>query len=198
MADTAPAYVRANVLVGQAAGYYQVYNSAVPPVLPTRTTTLNVAWPSPWKPLGATVSGVDFSFARTLNSIMIEEQRVAIAQFTKESKFSFDVELSEDTFKSMQLAYGGGTVTSTAAASGTVGYDAFVPSAEVVQFSFGFEAKNEFGFPRRVLVPIVIPAANVKTQFNRATKQRTYNVTLESLVEVDQCTFENVTAVALP
>lgn len=197
MADTAPAYVRANVLTGMAAGYYQVYNSAVPPVLPARTTTLNVAWTSPWSPIGATTAGLDFSFQRTLNSIMIEEQRVAVAQFTKESKFSFDVELSEDTFKSMQLAYGGGVITTVPAGTGTVGYQAFVPSPEVNQFSFGFEAKNEYGFPRRVLVPIVIPAANVKTQFNRATKQRTYTVTLESLVEIDQCTFENVTAVAL-
>lgn len=192
-----PVYNRSAVLVGQARGFVQVYDADVPPVLPARTSTVGGAWASPWEPIGATVDGLNFNFKRTLNSIMIEEQRVAIAQLTKESVFSFDVELSEDTFKSMKLAYGGGTITTVAAGSGTVGYESFVPSAEVVQFSFGFESENEFGMPRRVLVPIVVPSADVKTQFNRATKQRTYNVTLESLVEVDQCTFENVTAVAL-
>lgn len=198
MATEAPLYTRANVLTGVASGYYQVYNSAVPPVLPARTTTLNTTWTSPWTPIGATAGGLDFNFQRNLSPIMIEEQSVAIAQLTKDAKFSFSVELSEDTFKSMALAYGGGTITTVPAASGTVGYETLTPSAEVVQYSFGFEAANEFGFPRRVLVPIVIPNAQVKTQYNRASKQRTYMITLESLVPIEQCTFENVKAVALP
>jgi hypothetical protein len=198
MAIEAPAYTRANVLTGLASGYYQVYNPSVPPVLPARTTALNSAWSSPWTSIGATAGGLDFNFQRSLTPIMIEEQSVAISQVTKTSTFSFSVELSEDTFKTMQLAYGGGTITTVAAGSGTVGYETLVPSAEVVQYSFGFEAMNEYGFPRRVLVPIVIANAQVKTQYNRSTKQRTYSITLESLVPIEQCTFENVKAVALP
>lgn len=192
-----PAIVRTNVLTGQAAGFYQVYNAAVPPVLPARTATVGGTWGAPWAPIGATMDGLNFNFKRTMNAIMVEEKRTALQQLTKEALFSFDVELAEDTFKTMQLAYGGGTITTVAAGSGTVGYERFVPSPEVVQFSFAFETENEFGMPRRVLVPIVTPAADVKTQYNRATKQRTYNVTLESLVEIDECTFENVNAVAL-
>lgn len=198
MAIESPVYSRANVLTGLASGYYQVYNSAVPPTLPARTTTLNTTWSAPWTPIGATAGGLDFNFQRNLTPIMIEEQSVAVAQLTKDAKFSFTVELSEDTFKTMALSYGGGTITTIAAASGTVGYETLTPSPEVVQYSFGFEAVNEFGFPRRVLVPIVIPNAQIKTQFNRSSKQRTYAITLESLVPIEQCTFENVKAVALP
>ncbi len=194
----APPYARTNVLTGLATGWYQVYNPSVPPVLPTRSTTLNTTWSAPWTPIGATAGGLDFNFMRTLTSIMIEEQSVAIAQVTKESKFSFTVELSEDTFKTMALSYGGGTITNVAAASGTVGYETLTPSAEVVQYSFAFEAANEFGFPRRVLVPIVIVNSQVKTQYNRSSKQRTYAITLESLIPIEQCTFENIKAVALP
>lgn len=197
MAIEAPPYVRANVLTGLASGYYQVYNPAVPPVLPPRTTTLNTLWAAPWTSIGASAGGIDFNFSRTLTPITIEEQAVPIAQVTKTANFSFTVELSEDTFKSMQLAYGGGTITTVAAATAQPGYQTLAPSAEVVQYSFGFEAMNEFGFPRRVLVPIVIANAQVKTQYNRSTKQRTYAITLESLVPIETCTFENVTAAGL-
>lgn len=198
MAIESPAYLRTNVLTGLASGYYQVYNPSVPPVLPARSTTVNTTWSAPWTPVGATAGGLDFNFQRNLTPIMIEEQSVAIAQVTKSSMFSFTVELSEDTFKTMALSYGGGTITTVAAASGTVGYQTLTPSAEVVQYSFGFEALNEFGFPKRVLVPIVIVNSQVKTQYNRSSKQRTYAITLESLIPIEQCTFENVTAVALP
>jgi hypothetical protein len=188
-----PEYVRANVLTGQARRFYQPYNPATPPVLPARSLVVGGAWSSPWVATGASVDGLAFNFERNLNEIMIEEQSVPVAQLTKDAKFSFDIELSEDTFKTMALAYGGGTITTTAPATGAVGFETLVISDEVVQYSFAFEAENEKGYPRRVLVPIVVPRAQVKTQYNRATKQRTYNVTLESLVPLGQCVFENVT-----
>lgn len=193
----APAYDRTKVLVGQARGFYQVYNPSVPPVLPARTQNTGGAWAAPWKPIGATVDGLTFNFKRDLNDITIEEQSIPIAQLTKSATFSFDMELSEDTFTTMALAYGGGTVNTVAAASGQVGYQTLVPSDEVVQYAFAFEADNEFGMARRVLIPILVPAADVKTGYNRATKQRTYNITLESLVPLGQCVFENVNAAAL-
>lgn len=188
-----PAYTRANVLVGEARGWWQVYNASSPPALPTRSTSF-VTWPSPWTPIGATVSGLDFNFQRQTQDIKIEEQRTKVAQFTTSAAFSFDVELSEDTFQTMQLAYGGGTITTVAPGTGTVGYQSLTPAPEMTYFSFGFDTQNEFGYPRYVLIPVVQVTANVKTQYNRASKQRTYNVTVESLVEIDQCTFINVTA----
>lgn len=188
-----PAYTASKVLVGQARGWYQVYNAGSPPVLPTRSTSF-VTWSSPWQPIGATMDGLTFNFKRSVNDIKIEEQRTKVAQYTTDAAFSFDVELSEDTFKTMQLAYGGGTITTVAAGSGTVGYESLVPAAEMSYFSFGFDTVNEFGYPRYVLIPIVQVTADVKTQYNRAKQQRTYNVSVESLVEIDQCTFINVTA----
>lgn len=193
MAVVQPAYTAANVLTGQARGFYQVYNASSPPTLPARATTLG-AWASPWQSIGATMNGLTFNFKRSVNDIKIEEQRTKVAQFTTDAAFSFDVELSEDTFKTMQLAYGGGTITTVAAGTGTVAYQSLTPSAEMSYFSFGFDTLNEFGYPRYVLIPIVQVTADVKTQYNRAKQQRTYNVTVESLVEIDQCTFINVTA----
>ena len=193
-----PAYTRANVLTGQARSFVQPYNPAVPPALPANTVALGGAWPAPWTPVGATADGLTFMFKRSVNDITIEEQRAAVAMLTTKSEFTFDLELSEDTFQAMQLAYGGGTITTVAAASGQPGYQTFVPAGELTQFAFAFEAENEFAMARRVLVPIVVAVSDAKTDFKRASKQRTYSVSLQSLVEIDQCTFRNVNAAALP
>lgn len=192
-----PAYTRSAVLTGQAACFVQPYVPGTPPVLPARTLALGGTWPTPWVPVGATLKGLSFNFKRDVNEIMIEEQRVPIAQLTKKSTFTFELELSEDTFQAMQLAYGGGTITTVAAATGTPGYETFVPSAELTQYSFAFEAENEHGKARRVLVPVVVAVADAKTEYRRSDQQRTYNVSLESLIEIDQCTFESITAAAL-
>jgi hypothetical protein len=193
-----PAYTRSNVLTGQARAFTQVYNPSVPPVLPANTVDLGGTWPGPWTAVGATKQGLAFNFKRDVNEIQIEEQRTPVAQLTTKSTFTFELELSEDTFQAMQLAYGGGTITTVAAASGQPGYQTFVPNAELTQYAFAFEAENEFGMARRVLVPVVVAVSDAKTEYRRADAQRTYNVSLASLVEIDQCTFRNITAVALP
>lgn len=194
----APAYARANVMTGQARCFVQPYNSASPPALPANTVALGGAWASPWAAVGATMNGLTFNFKRDVNDIMIEEQRVPVAKLTKMTTFTFELELSEDTLPTMQLAYGGGTLTTVAAASGTPGYQNLVVNPELQLYSFAFEAENQFGMARRVLVPIVSIVSDAKTTFRRAEQQRTYNVSAESLVEVDTCTFRDINAVALP
>lgn len=194
----APAYARANVMVGQARCFVQPYNAGSPPALPANTVALGGTWASPWAAIGATMNGLTFNFKRDVNDIMIEEQRVPVAKLTKMTTFTFDLELSEDTLTTLQLAYGGGTLTTVAAASGQPGYQNLVVNPELQLFSFAFEAENAFGMARRVLVPIVSIVSNAKTTFRRADQQRTYNVAAESLVEVDQCTFRDINAVALP
>lgn len=193
-----PAYTRSNVLTGQARCFVQPYNASVPPTLPAVTVAVGGAWASPWTPVGATMNGLTFNFKRDVNDIMVEEQRVPVAKLTKATTFTFELELSEDTFPTMQLAYGGGTITTTAAVSGVPGYQNLTVSPELTLFSFGFETDNEYGYARRVLVPIVVCVSDAKTTFRRAEQQRTYNVSMESLVEVDQVTFRNVNAAALP
>lgn len=193
-----PAYARANVMVGQARCFVQPYNAAAPPALPANTVALGGAWSAPWTAIGATMNGLTFNFKRDVNDIMIEEQRVPVAKLTKMTTFTFEMELSEDTLTTLQLAYGGGTLTTVAAASGQPGYQNLVVNPELQLFSFAFEAENPYGMARRVLVPIVSVVSNAKTTFRRADQQRTYNVSAESLVEVDQCTFRDINAVALP
>lgn len=189
-----PSYQRSNVLVGEAAMYYQPYNASVPPVLPAITTLLGGSWPSPWTAVGATISGLDFKFQRNTQKIMVEEQSTPVQVTTKDTQFTFDAELSEDTFNNMLLAYGGGVLATTAATSTNPAIQTFTVSQELTQFAFAFEASNELGFYRRVMIPIVVSVANASTKYRRADSQRTYAVSFESLVDVSQCTFVEMRA----
>lgn len=189
-----PSYQRSNVLVGEAAMYYQPYNPSVPPALPPVTTLLGGAWPAPWTAIGATISGLDFKFGRNTNKIMVEEQSTPVLVTTKATTFTFDCELSEDTFNSMLLAYGGGVLSTTAATGTNPATQTFTVSQELTQFSFAFEASNELGYYRRVMIPVVVSVANASTKYRRADSQRTYAVSFESLVDVTQCTFVEMRA----
>lgn len=198
MASFIPSYVPGNVLTGAAKMYTQVYNSAVPPVVPADTAALGAVWPAPWTPIGATESGVDFEFKRTTDKITIDEQVTPIDIRTKDLNFSIHVELSEDTINTMILAYGGGGITTIPAASGTAGVQVLQITTDLTYFSFGFEGFNAYGKARRVMVPISVSIANAKTKYQRAKKQRTYSTSFESLVAPELVVIREVMADALP
>lgn len=193
-----PSYTAANVLTGSAKMYTQVYNSAVPPVTPADSVALGTNWAAPWTPIGATENGVQFSFKRSTDDITIDEQVTPVDKRTKDVNFMIEVELSEDTLNTMLLAYGGGTVATTAAASGVTGVKVLTIASDLTYFSFGFEGINPFGLPRRVVVPISVSTANAKTRYQRAKKQRTYATSFESLVAPELVVIREVTAAALP
>lgn len=193
-----PSYTAANVLTGSAKMYTQVYDADVPPVTPVDTLGLGASWPAPWKPIGATENGVMFGFKRATDDITIDEQITPVDKRTKDLNFTIEVELSEDTIEAMMLAYGGGLITTTAAASGVPGVKVLQISSDLTYFSFGFEGINPFGMPRRVVVPISVSTANAKTRYQRAKKQRTYATSFESLVAPELVVIREITASALP
>lgn len=186
------------VLVGSVRPFVQPYDPAVPPALPANSIPVNGAWPSSWTELGATMNGLEFDFSRKTKKIEIDETPTPLGYTTDSVDFMFGLELAEDTLETWQLSYGGGTISTTAAASGTVGTRQLHISRELQNFSFAFEGKNEKQMFRRVLVPIVLSVANMKTAYNRSTKQRTYKVQFTSLVDIDQVTILEQNAVALP
>lgn len=190
-----PAYTGANVLVGQARMFTQPYVAAVPPALPPVTTLIGGSWAPPWTAVGATTDGLTFQFSRKTIDITIEEQSTPVAITTDTTTFEMDVELSEDTLNTMLLAYGGGTITTTAATSTNPALQTLQIAPDLGLFSFGFEGQNEFGFYRRVLVPIVVSVAQAKTKYSRAKAQRSYAVQFRSIVDPSQVVIQSMTAV---
>jgi hypothetical protein len=197
-----PQYVRANIITGQAQLYLQPYVAATPAVLPADTAVLGFDWASPWEPVGATLEGVTVTFAREAQDIRIEEQTTPVDQKTTSAGFTISATLSEDTLDTMRYAYGGGTITTVAAATGVTGKQTLVLSEEVEHFALGLEgaAKPRTGVTdpwRRILIPDVTSVAEVETPYRRADQQRVYPVTFTSLVKVSDIVIRELNAVAL-
>jgi hypothetical protein len=196
MASYIPTYTAANVLTGPAKMYTQVFDASAPPVVPEDSAILGAPWDDPWLPIGATESGVTFSFKRTTDKITIDEQVTPVDERTKDLSFTIEAELSEDTIDTMVLAYGGGGVTTTPAGSGTPGVTVLSIATDLTYFCFGFEGVNAFGMARRVMVPLSVSVGNAKTQYQRGKKQRTYSTSFESLVAPELVIIREITAAA--
>lgn len=201
-----PRYTPDFVLTGPAQLWTQPYSATTPAVLPADTIALGGLWLAPWAAIGATKEGVTAEFQRTMTDIMIEEQYTPVDQKTESAQFTFTAILSEDTLETVKLAYGGGTITTTAAGTGVKGKKTLVLSDETQYIAVGLES---FAHPRvgmtggevpwrRVLVPKVISVAQVQTPYRRAASQRVYPVTFTSLSAISACTIIELNASALP
>jgi hypothetical protein len=157
-------------------------------------------WTSPagWVNIGATQEGVTLGVVQNANDINIEEQSTPARVTVSSTDISVSVVLSEDVLETLKLAYGGGTITTTAAATGVMGKKQLVLAEGITEIALGFDGLNKFGFHRRVKIPRVASVANVQTAYRRAADARRYAVTFRALVPPSQITIFDKTAAALP
>lgn len=197
-----PAYTRQKVLVGQARMFLQKLLPTSVPALPANTVALNGAWPSTgtniWVPVGATQEGLNLRFQRSTQDITIEEQLTPVAVNTTGLDISAEIVLSEDTLETMVTAYGGGTITTTAASSGVIGSKNLVIGSDLDQYAFGFETQDSAGFFRRVMIPTVVSVGQAETMYRRAQDARRYAVSLRVLCAPEEIVVIEKTADALP
>lgn len=201
MPSFTPTYDRTKVMAGQVAVRLAPYSVASPAVLPAETVALGGAWPTspqPWTAIGATEQGASFLFRRTTQSLTVEEQLTPVAVETTEVEMKVEATLAEDSLETMRTAFGGGTITTVAAGSGTIGKKTLALSSDLEHFALGLEGKNPEGFWRRVLVPDVVSIADVEVMNRRAQGLRLYKVSFWALVPIEQVTIVNMTAAALP
>lgn len=194
-----PEFHREWVLVGQAAIRLFPLDPTNPtaPSLPTDTVELNGSWGPGWVPIGATEEGVTLNFSRSTENITVEESQVPVDVRTTELTFTVGCSLSEDTMETMRIAFGGGTITTTPATETTPGVKRLQVSPELDQFALGAEGRNEFGKPRRILIPIVLSVADAEVQYRRAAAPRRYSVSFQSLIDIQSCEFRDIIAAPL-
>jgi hypothetical protein len=77
--------------------------------------TYTNTWDSPWKPLGATVEGMNFNYSTTVEEIRVAEIFDAVKQVTTERGGSIAFALTSITMANVQIALNGGKLTTTAA-----------------------------------------------------------------------------------
>ena len=192
-----PQYNPSKVLTGLAAVYLQPYVPGTPPALPADTVALGTAWTTPWVPVGASANGASLDFQRATDTIEVEEQMTPVDYRTKSLTMTVNIELAEDDLQTMQWAFGGGTITTTAASTGVAGTSTLVIADEMSTFGLGMEAQNSNGFWRRILVPQVKSVAQIKTAYRRSNAPRTYSVSFESIVQPSQITIKTMDTAAL-
>lgn len=201
MAAFTPIYQRKRIMAGQVQVYLAPYDEVAPAVLPADTVALAGAWPAtpqPWTPIGATSEGVSCLFRRSTQNLMIEEQMTPVAVETTEVECNVEAVLAEDTFETIRVAYGGGTIVTTAAGVGVIGKKELTLSSDLQHFALGLEGKNTYGFFRRILVPDVVSIADVEQVNRRAASLRLYKVSFRSLIPLEDFKYVEKTANALP
>lgn len=199
MPSFTPTYNRERVTSGLTAIRLAPYDSADPAELPADTVALGGAWPAtpqPWTPIGATEQGASFLFRRSTQSHMIEEQLTPVGVETTEVEFRIEATLAEDTLETMRLAFGGGTIDTTAAGVGQPAKKTLTLSSDLEHFALGMEAKNSYGHPRRILIPEIVSIADVETVYRRAAGLRLYKVSFWSLVPIEDVIIDEITAPA--
>ena len=188
-----------NILVGLAHLYYA---PAVPVAEPYVADTvllgqIPVAPPSNWRYIGAVEEGVQQAFSRATQEHNIENQSSAVLRTVTSSTIEISTSLVEQTMENMKLAYGGGTITQTAAAVGQPGKRRLTLSDELDFLSVILEGKNPEGFYRRYYIPRVVSTANVETNNRRAEAKKLLPVTLTAVCEITEIFVDDMVAAAL-
>lgn len=192
MVDFIPRYDRKNVLRGMAALWVADYDATVPVGLPGDGLVLGGDWANvttgnaAWKPVGATESGVTMRFTRETTDISIEEQVNPVDVATNTLDPRIECVLAEDTLNTMMLAYGGGSIVTTAPSSTAVGTQELSIAEEVEHLTLGMEGVNNKGYWRRVLFQDVLSVAEVETSYRRAETQRLYAVSFRLVSPISQ------------
>lgn len=196
-----PVYDRTKVMAGMVRVQLAPRNATSPATLPAESVALGGTWPTspqPWTPIGATEQGASFMFRRSTQSLTVEEQLTPVAVETTEIELKVEAVLAEDTLETMRTAFGGGTITTVAAATGVIGKKTLALSSDLDHFALGLEGKNPNGFWRRILVPEIVSIADVEITNRRAANLRLYKVSFWALSAIEEVTIVDMTAAALP
>lgn len=201
-------YTPSKVFVGQVTAWIASANTPIP----ADTVAIDADWaivtgtgyPSgsitagSWRAPGATQAGWTLEESVTTNDITIEEQSIPVGTLKSATQFRVTSVMSEDQLENAKLAYGGGTLTTVAAASGVIGSKTLTLSDTMDSLAVGLEGLNSLGFWRRVYIPVATSTASVSTTYRRAAGQRLYAVQLNAACAISQIVIRDMTAAALP
>lgn len=192
-----PSYDRTKVAVGVVALFIGPYSATAPLALPASTVPLGGAWPLGWVPIGATEEGVTENFQRSTTKIRIEEQATAVFTNTDEIDWNYEVSLSQDTFETMKLAFGGGQIVVTPPGVGTPGTRKLIIATDLDQLALGWEGQNPNGYWFRSRVPLISSEGNISKKNRRSADARRYSCKFNVLCSPEEVELVEMNAAAL-
>lgn len=190
-----------NVVVGEAYLYLAPWvKGAVKALVPDVTAIFAVAvWETAgWQVAGATHEGFKINVETSTTTITIEESSVPVGERVESKGITIEAALAEDTVETMKLSWGGGTITTAAAASGVPGSKKMFLSDDIAYFTVALEMRNSFGLARRIYIPKASVTGSGETSFRRSADKRTYPLRVASISPASQIQIVELTAAALP
>lgn len=187
-------YNKQNVAIGVA----NLYVADIGTLLPADSISFGTAWGGAWTYQGASVEGLKFSIEPDVKEHRIEESATPALITVDTTKIMVETELAEDTMETLKLAYGGaGTITATAAGSGTIGKKELVLVDALKALAVGYEVATRAGFWRRFLVPQMNSIGKAETSYRRSESLRTYPVEFSAICDTSDVVIREMVAAAL-
>lgn len=192
---TAPTPTLQNIVVGQAMVYTAPAPLRVPEPRVLDTLAQGTLWTGNWVYIGATSAGATIADSKSNVNLTIEEQANPADVITDTQQFLISCLLSEETAANMKLAFGAGSITTTAPGTTQVGKTTLTLSDTMDYLSAGFETINAFGFWTRAYVPLVKSTAKLSIAYRRAKSQRLWNLELTAICPTSSIVIDEMTAV---
>lgn len=186
-----------NVVVALAAVYIQPYSATTAATLPADTVMAGTEWSSPWVHMGGTDQGWKFKFSAKTSEIHIEEQSTPVDILSDGKAVMVSGSMAEDTLTQARWAYGGGTLTVVAPATGIIGKTTLQLQDKLDAWAIGLDTVQKDGYFRRILIPKVKMTTDVETSYRRAADKRMFPVEMTSICDISQVQIVEMTAAAL-
>lgn len=122
-------------------------------------------WGSDWTPFGYSEDGVATEKNTDTDDVRASESVTPLNVLVTGVNFIARITVIESTLEFMKVAFGGGTLSTTAAGAGQIGMKKLKLGTGLDRYAIGFEVENELGFWTKMYVPKVLSVATVGTDF---------------------------------
>jgi hypothetical protein len=148
-----------------------------------------------WTGVGFTAEGVTMEVGTDTEEIRVEEQLTAVGRVLTAVNVSVSFDFAEDVIENRLLAYGFGTLTTTAAGPTQIGKKTLVLGDVLEEKAICIVADNGLGFKDRIYIPRMMAGGSVSTSYKRAEKH-VYPVEFMATCDPTQIVIVQQTAVA--
>lgn len=181
-----------NVLVGSANMYIGTPTSTNPP----DTLAFNDDWGTDWMHPGYSEDGLQLSVGRKDKEHMVDELSIPAVITIDSTSFEVAFGFAEATLENLRYSSGGGEITEVAAGTGTIGKKTLKLSETLEVMKLGFEGLNPNGFYRRVIIPRVVSAGTMKTDWSRTSNMQIYKAEFKAICAIGDIEIYDKTAEA--
>jgi hypothetical protein len=162
---------------------------------PTSAATLQAPDAAGYTSVGFTAEGVELEVSKDLTDITVEEQLNPVDTVLSGLGIVVRFAIAEDTLAVRQLAYGIGTIVTTAFGASQIGKKVLTLGETLAKKALVVDVVNPLGYTTRIHIPSVASVASVGTSYKRAEK-RIYPIEYKALCAASAITILEQTDIA--